>query len=112
MRYKSIATELKADVSKRRIEGYASIFGNVDMGMDISHPGSFAKTIKERMPKNSIKFMRDHRELIGRPEHLEEDSKGLLTVNIVSKTRLGDETLEMVRDGTRTEMTYGYDVIK
>ncbi len=76
MRYKSIATELKGDVSKRRIEGYASIFGNVDMGMDISHPGSFSKTIKERMPKNSIKFMRDHRELIGRPEHLENCGVG------------------------------------
>ncbi len=112
MRYKSIPTEFKADLDKRRIEGYASIFGNVDLGKDISHKGSFSKTIKERMPKGSIKFMRDHRTLIGAPEHLEEDEKGLLTVNRVSKTQLGDETLEMVRDGTLTEMSYGYDIIK
>lgn len=112
MKYKSIPTELKANFEKRRIEGYASIFGNVDMGDDITHKGAFSKTVKERMPKGSIKFMRDHHVLLGMPETLEEDSKGLLTVNRVSKTQIGDETLEMVADGTLTEMSFGFDIIK
>lgn len=60
------------------IDGYASTFGNLDLGLDIVDKGAFKKTIQES--KGKFPILADHNpsRQIGWNLHAEEDDKGLL----------------------------------
>jgi len=100
--------EIKIDVSKRRVETIASKMEIKDLGNDIIHTGAFKRTLKARLPKQRIKFMFGHRELIGLMEHGEEDGDKLLTVNRVDQIQRGDEILTQIESGTLNEMSIGF----
>lgn len=105
---KSVTAEFKADLGKRQITGYASVFGNVDGVGDVVLPGAYTKTLSEDLPAGRIKVKRNHEALIGKPIHAEQDSRGLLTVSQISDTPLGNETLVLVEDGVIDRMSIGY----
>lgn len=115
MLLKHLDFEFKAKAEDRIFEGYASTWDK-DLGGDQILQGAFSKTIQERFfhhPKKSgIKILWQHNEPLGLPLHLEEDSKGLYVKGRISKTRLGDEALELMRDGVVDQMSIGYDVVK
>lgn len=115
MLLKNLGFEFKANSDKRQFEGYASTWDR-DLGGDQILPKAFIKTIKERFtdhPKKSgIKILWQHNDPLGLPIHMEEDSKGLYVVGRISKTRLGDEALELMKDGVIDQMSIGYDVVK
>lgn len=114
MKFKSARVELKASHDGRTISGYASTFGPPpDVVGDVVDPGAFAKTIQENgPPKTRVKLLWLHRDPLGLPTLLREDSKGLFFEALVSKTRLGDEALELVRDKVVDRMSIGYATIK
>lgn len=107
---KTVPFEMKLNEEKRTIEGYASTFGNRDLVGDIIQPGAFRKTLQER--KDRIKVLWQHFEPIGRPIHIEEDSKGLYVNAYISKTALGNDALELARDQVIDRFSIGYDVIQ
>lgn len=112
---KTVPAEFKVDESKRQVTGYASVFGNVDRVGDIVHPGAYKDTIRDRLPRNLIKCMWNHRHLIGRPVHLEEDSTGLLTVNELSETsgdHGGTNALILLKDRALTHMSIMYRAVE
>lgn len=113
MEHKSVSFELKSNRGKREIEGYASTYEK-DLVNDIIQRGAFKKTIAERLPKNQIKILWQHdsNQPIGKPIHMEEDSKGLFIVGKISDTRLGNDALTLIEDGVVDTMSIGYDVIK
>jgi len=104
----------QVSIEERTFKGYASTFGNVDEVGDIIEAGAFKKSIKERGPKgsNQIKVLWQHDAPIGVPLVMQEDSKGLYVEGKVSKTRLGDEALELMRDGVVDKMSIGFSVPK
>lgn len=108
------ALEFKAavDVEARTFEGYASTFGNVDQVGDIITPGAFAKTIQERFPKGDIKILWQHYEPLGMPIEIREDERGLYVKGRISKTALGDDALELMRDGVVNRMSIGFTIVK
>lgn len=108
------ALEFKAavDVEARTFEGYASTFGNVDQVGDIITPGAFAKTIQERFPKGDIKILWQHYEPLGMPIEIREDERGLYVKGRISKTALGDDALELMRDGVVNRMSIGITIVK
>jgi len=112
---KNLEFDFKAKTDKREFEGYASTWDK-DLGGDQILQGAFKKTIQERFhmhPKKSgIKILWQHSDPLGKPIHMEEDSKGLYVKGYVSKTRLGDEALELMQDGVIDQMSIGYDVVK
>ena len=71
--YKGIDTEEDGS-----FEGYASVFGNKDLGNDVIKQGAFAKSIYDKKPKQ-IKLLYQHKtdEPIGVIDALEEDKRGL-----------------------------------
>jgi uncharacterized protein len=111
MLLKNLSFEYKADADKRVFEGYASTWDK-DLGGDMILPGAFKKTILERFPRKKIKILWQHSEPLGLPTHMEEDSKGLYVVGYISKTQLGDDALELMKDGVVDQMSIGYDVNK
>lgn len=103
-----VISEFKVDASKRQVTGYASTFNNVDLGGDRVLPGAFRKSLADDLPAGRIRVKRDHKVLIGKALHAEEDSKGLLTLSQISKTATGDETLTLIEDGVITSMSFEY----
>ena len=106
MEYKSVNFKAE-DVEGRIFRGYAATWDK-DQGGDIIVPGAFAKTIAERGMK--CRVMYNHKTLIGRPLELREEEKGLYTEGKISKTRAGDEVLELMRDGALDTMSITYSV--
>ena len=107
---KSFPFEVKVVMEKMEFEGYASTFGNVDKVGDIVEKGAFKRTLDQRFPKGLVKVLWQHNEPIGRPVKMYEDGKGLYVEAKISKTRLGDEALELMRDGVIDQMSIGYSV--
>ena len=107
---KLLPFEYKLDESKRIVKGYASTFGNKDHVGDIVEKGAFSKSIKERGDR--VKLLWQHAEPLGKPIHMEEDSKGLYVEAQISKTSLGNDAIELVKDGVIDRFSIGYNVIK
>lgn len=107
--------ELKAlqfkdsDISldSRTFKGYASTWDK-DQGGDIITPGAFTKTINERAGR--VKILWQHSEPLGAPTLMREDERGLYVEGKISKTRLGDEALELMRDGVVDQMSIGFSI--
>ena len=99
------------DYEGRTVEGYAAVFGNIDQGNDIIHPGAFAKTLVERGNKVRFLWQHDMHEPIGRPLELREDASGLFIKAIVSDTARGRDALALMRDNAISGLSIGYDAI-
>lgn len=108
----AIKVEAQVDRDKRIVMAYAAIFGNRDVQGHRVREGAFRKSIDERLPNGQIKVFRDHERLIGRPLVLREDERGLYTESAISRTALGDETLELIKDGTLTHFSFRADIIR
>jgi len=106
--------EFKADsvdLDERTFSGYAATW-DLDKVGDIIHKGAFQKSINEAFPNKKIKVLYNHGDPIGMPIEMREDEKGLFVKGKVSKTRLGDEVLELMKDGVIDKMSIGYQSIE
>ena len=95
-------------------EGYASLFGTVDMGQDVVMPGAFAESLLKRGP-SGIKMLWQHQasQPIGSWQSVAEDGRGLkvkgrLNLN-VSRAR---EILALMRDGALDGLSIGFKTEK
>lgn len=106
--------DLKANVEKGIMEGYASVFNNVDSHGDIITESAFNKTVNDwrnAKPENKrIKVLNQHQtyDPIGLPTDLQPDSKGLYTKSKISLTDSGKNVLILARDGVLSEMSVGF----
>lgn len=99
-------------IKDRVFSGYAAAYGNVDHDGDVLHPGVFAKSIKEGFPAGKIKVLWQHRDPLGMPVAMHEDEKGLFVEAKISKTALGDEAIELIKDGVVDSMSVGFRLVK
>lgn len=107
MEYKAL--EFKAEdvsASERTFAGYASTWDE-DLGGDIITKGAFNKTMER---KDRVKVLWQHSEPIGRSVNMTTDSKGLMVEGKISKTRLGDEAIELMQDGVIDQMSIGFSI--
>jgi HK97 family phage prohead protease len=75
--------EIKSISADGQIEGYASVFGNVDSYNDVVMPGAFVKSLTTHQAKNSMPAMLwQHRsdQPLGSWSKMEEDAHGLHAV--------------------------------
>ncbi len=111
MEFKQYKSEIKAK-DDDTFEGYASIFGNVDDGRDEMQLGAFTKTIQENKNRIKVLYMHEFVHVIGKPDVLSEDTKGLYFNAKVSKTTLGKDVMTLILDKVITEMSIGYEKVK
>lgn len=112
MDFKDYPVEFDVKFADYRFEAYAAIKNNVDSVNDRILDGAFTKTIRERQSKGLIKVFWWHRDPMGLPIHIEEDSTGLFTISQVSKTPTNAERLTLMKDKVVDKMSIGYDTIK
>lgn len=99
------------DTTSNVVEGYFSIFGNVDSDGDMIMPGSFTKTLQENGSRIKHLWQHDPRYPLSKPE-LKEDAIGLKFKSTISDTTFGRDAMRLYQDGVIDEHSIGYNTIK
>jgi HK97 family phage prohead protease len=108
MEYKALNFKSEdVNESSRTFAGYASTWDE-DLGGDIISKGAFNKTMQERADR--VKVLWQHNEPLGMVKSMRTDSKGLFVEGKISKTRLGDEAIELMQDGVIDQMSIGFSI--
>lgn len=112
MQYKSIPFELKREPDEDgTIEGYASVFDVVDLGMDVVSPGAFRKSLGSGR-KVRMLWQHDMGEPIGVWDEMEEDSRGLRVKGRISKeVQRGKEAMALFKMGAMDSLSIGYRTV-
>ena len=98
---------IDADEKNGIVKGYGSFFDNMDSDQDIIRKGAYTKTIKENGERVKYLYQHDMMQPIGKIVELYEDSKGLVFVAEIPKTRLGSDVIELMKAGVITENSVG-----
>lgn len=127
--FKTLAGLAPVQIDERTVKGFASVFGNMDDGKDITHAGAFAKTIKESLarvrflwqhdtdapPTAQIKSLYEAKrdELPAEVKQVyPEATGGLLVEREYLDTPRGNEILAGYKAGICFEMSFGYETVK
>lgn len=100
------------------IEGYASTFGNIDLGLDIVDKGAFKKSIQETGGKVPILADHDPRKQIGFNLEAKEDDTGLFVRGQldVKENQLARERFSLAKKaieiGAKSGLSIGFMTIK
>ncbi len=97
-----------------QFSGYASVFGDVDLGNDIVAKGAFAKSLR-LLPPAKIRMLFQHNpdEPIGVWDKIIEDAKGLhVTGTLSSATTRGRELIELMRQGAIDGLSIGFKTVR
>ena len=104
--------EIKELTDEGTFEGYASVFGNVDLGGDIVVKGAFKASLSAaRKAKRMPKFLLHHdtRNVVGVFEQMNEDDRGLFVKGRFNlEKQLGREALSDVKMGALDGLSIGY----
>lgn len=112
-----VPLEAKAVSDAGTIEGYASVFGNVDSYGEIVEPGAFAESlVKSRQQGRKIKMLWQHdpHQPIGVWDDLAEDSKGLWVKGrlLVEQSPKAREAHGLLQAGALDGLSIGYRTLK
>lgn len=103
-----IPQDAEVSVSKRQVTSYKSMFGNVDRVREIVAPGAFASwtELPQAVAKGQIPTRHNHRDLVGKMIHAEEDREGLLTTEVYGTDPVSDRVFSLVRDRILTTSSF------
>ncbi|MDT3687351.1 MAG: HK97 family phage prohead protease [Pseudorhodoplanes sp.] len=104
-------TTIAADGS---IEGYASLFGEIDASRDMVMPGAFAGTLKRRgLRRIPMLFQHDPAEPVGIWLELREDHRGLYARGrLIPDVMRARELLALLKAGTADGLSIGFKTLK
>lgn len=112
MKFLTIPIETKAFGDAGTFEGYAAIFGNVDLGGDVIERGAFKEIVKGR--NGMVKILNQHnpRDPIGAAE-VRQDDKGLhFQGQLVLEAASARNAYALMKAGVLDGMSIGYDVLE
>lgn len=99
--------EDKADSSKGIIEGYGSVFGNIDWHNDIVVPGAFRKSLQKRMP--ALLLHHNMRDPAGIWTDAYEDDKGLFMRGALNmEVQKAREAFYLAKQGALKGLSIGF----
>jgi HK97 family phage prohead protease len=112
MKHQAVALELKREPDNDGVfEGYASVFGVVDQGMDVVARGAFMKSLGKRRVK--MLWQHDMAQPIGVWDQIEEDERGLFVRGrLLKEVYKGREAMALLRAGAIDSMSIGYRTIE
>src|SRR3954468_18312689 len=96
------------------VEGYASLFGELDAARDMVMPGAFARTPKSRgLRRIPMLFQHDPAEPVGVWLELAEDFRGLRARGrLIPEVARARELFALVRDGAVDGLSIGFRTVK
>lgn len=111
--HKSAAFELKREPdADGTFEGYASVFGVLDQGMDVVEPGAFKRSLATNR-KVKMLWQHDPSKVIGVWTEIREDERGLFVKGrLLNDVALGREAMALMRAGAIDSMSIGYRTVE
>lgn len=112
------ATEIKADLTSRVVEGYFAAFGNIDSDGDKIVKGAFAKSIEQHGPNSErnrkIAHLAHHdiRRPLGVLKELSEDDHGLYFRSELADHDDGNDALKLYHNGVIREHSIGFNYLE
>jgi hypothetical protein len=96
------------------VEGYASLFGEIDAARDMVMPGAFSRTLKMRgLRRIPMLFQHDPAEPIGVWFELTEDFRGLRARGkLVPEVARARELIALVKSGAVDGLSIGFRTVK
>jgi HK97 family phage prohead protease len=96
------------------VEGYASLFGEIDQARDMVMPGAFTRTLSLRgVRRVPMLFQHDPAEPIGVWLELVEDSRGLRARGkLIPDVQRSREVLALVKSGAIDGLSIGFKTVK
>jgi HK97 family phage prohead protease len=96
------------------VEGYASLFGEIDAARDMVMPGAFARTLRSRgIRRVPMLFQHDPAEPVGVWLELYEDFRGLRARGkLIPDVTRGRELLALLRAGAVDGLSIGFRTVK
>lgn len=96
------------------IEGYASLFGEIDASRDMVLPGAFTGTLKRRgLRRIPMLFQHDPAEPVGIWLDLREDHRGLYARGkLIPEVMRARELLALLKAGTADGLSIGFRTLK
>ena len=96
------------------VEGYASLFGEIDQARDLVMPGAFAASLKTRgVRRIPMLFQHDPAEPIGVWLELREDFRGLYARGrLIPEVARGRELLALLKAGTADGLSIGFRTVR
>lgn len=92
-----------------RFAGYAAIFGRPDSGGDVIRAGAF-KLALERGQQIPLLWQHRAGTVLGRIDHLSEDSRGLRVIATVGSSENGRRAGRLLASGKVNGLSFGYRV--
>ena len=102
--------DVKQLTENGEFEGYASIYGNVDLGGDIVQAGAFDESLRKRgADKVKMLLHHDTRRVIGVWDQIYSDTRGLFVKgHLLKGVQDGRETYELLKAGALDSLSIGY----
>ena len=96
------------------VEGYASLFGEIDQARDMVMPGAFERSLKLRgVRRIPMLFQHDPAEPIGVWLELREDARGLYARGrLIPEVARGRELIALLRAGTADGLSIGFRTVR
>lgn len=107
----TVPLSLKAVGDTGYFEGFASVYGNVDLGGDVILPGAFKEIVKSDTGKVTVLWQHKHESPIGVAE-VSENAAGLrFAGNLVLDDPLARQAHAHMKAGSVRGMSIGYEVL-
>ena len=96
------------------VEGYASLFGEIDQARDMVMPGAFTQTLQSRgLRRIPMLFQHDPSEPVGIWLDLHEDFRGLWARGrLIPEVARGRELFALVEQGAIDGLSIGYRTVR
>ncbi len=111
MERKTLAVAWKADATGSLV-GYASTFGNVDLGGDVVVPGAFTETVSDLKANGGIPLLADHDpstgSVLGTIFDAAEDLQGLRIHARFASTQRARDVRQLLVEGHLSKLSIGY----
>ena len=112
MKFLNIPLELKSFGDSGSFDGYAAIFGNVDLGGDVIERGAFKEIVKGKNGMVKILNQHSNRDPIGVAE-VKQDDKGLsFKGQLILEAASARSAYALMKGGALDGMSIGYDVLE
>jgi HK97 family phage prohead protease len=114
MQITDFARERVTIASDGTVEGYASLFGEIDQARDMVMPGAFAETLRKRgVRRVPMLFQHDPAEPVGVWLELREDARGLYARGrLIPEVARGRELYALLKAGTSDGLSIGFRTVK
>ena len=108
--------EIKRSPNGTEISGYASVFGNVDSDGEIVDRGAFSASLAQHRKAYTQPLMlwqHDPHQVIGKWDHFEEDSTGLLaTGRLLPAVQRAAEAIALISEGAIYGLSIGFNTVR